>query len=141
MSDTPTARVERLIVIIDRLSDALDADVAALEKGRPRELRTLDPSIQQLTAMYTREAGSVTPSIARSVSPELRKKLSASIKRMNDLLKQHQRMLTRIRNASEGLIRAVAQEVERRRNFQRNYAPKPPVRAQAPGAMLYNSVV
>jgi hypothetical protein len=104
-------------------------------------LRTLDPSIQQLTAIYTREAGSVTPSIARSVSPELRKKLSASIKRMNDLLKQHQRMLMRIRNASEGLIRAVAQEVERRRNFQRNYAPQPSVRLQASGAMLYNSVV
>jgi hypothetical protein len=141
VSDTPTARVERLVIIIDRLADALSADVAALEKGRPRELRTLDPSIQQLTAMYTREAASVTPSVARSVSPDLRKKLSASIKRMNDLLKQHQRMLTRIRSASEGLIRAVAEEVERRRNFQRNYAPRPASRPHAPGAMLYNSVV
>jgi hypothetical protein len=91
--------------------------------------------------MYTREAASVTPSVARSVSPDLRKKLSASIKRMNDLLKQHQRMLTRIRSASEGLIRAVAEEVERRRNFQRNYAPRPASRPHAPGAMLYNSVV
>ena len=141
MSDAAAVRVERVIALTDRIADALDADVSALEKGRPRELHTLDPSIQQLTALYAREAGSINASVARSLSPELRNRLSASTKRMNDLLKRHQRIITRVRNASEGLIRAVAQEVERRRSFQRSYAPRPAVRPQAPAAMLHNSVV
>jgi hypothetical protein len=141
MSDAAAVRVERVIALTDRIADALDADLSALEKGRPRELHTLDPSIQQLTALYAREAGSINASVARSLSPELRNRLSASTKRMNDLLKRHQRIITRVRNASEGLIRAVAQEVERRRSFQRSYAPRPAARPQAPAAMLHNSVV
>jgi hypothetical protein len=141
MSETARAKVERVIMLTDRLSEMLSTDVAALERGSARELRTNDPTVQQLTLLYAREAGGVNASVARSVSPELRASLAASTKRMNELLKRHQRIITRVRNASEGMIRAVAQEVERRRGFQRNYAPRLVARPQAPGAMLYNSVV
>ena len=140
MSEAQT-RVERLIALTDRLANMLDADIAALEKGRPNELKSKDPSVQQLTILYTREAGSMNAATAKAVSPELRRKLAASTKRMNDALKLHQRMITRVRNASEGMIRAVAQEVERRRGFQRNYSRTPAPRPQSSGALLYNSVI
>jgi hypothetical protein len=141
MSETARAKVERVILLTDRLCEMLGTDVAALERGSAGELRTNDPTVQQLTLLYAREAGSINASIARSVTPEMRAALAASTKRMNDLLKRHQRIIARVRNASEGMIRAVAQEVERRRGFQRNYAPLSMARPQAPGAMLYNSVV
>ena len=135
-------KVERVIALTERLADMLGADVAALEKGRgANELRTNDPSVQQLTVLYAREAGSVNAAVAKAVSPELRQKLAQSTKRMNDTLARHQRIITRVRNASEGMIRAVAQEVERRRGFQRNYARVPAARPQSSGSLLYNSVV
>jgi hypothetical protein len=141
MSEAQT-RVERLIALTDRLADVLNADIAALEKCRPSELKSKDPTVQQLTLLYTREAGSMNAVIAKAVSSELRRKLTASTKRMNDALKLHQRMITRVRNASEGMIRAVAMEVERRRGFQRNYARTPVARPPvSSGALLYNKVI
>jgi hypothetical protein len=134
-------KVERVIALTDRLADMLSADVATLEHGRANELRTNDPTVQQLTVLYAREAAGVNAAVAKSLPLELRQKLAASTKRMNDTLARHQRMITRVRNASEGMIRAVAQEVERRRGFQRNYARVPAARPQSSGALLYNSVV
>jgi hypothetical protein len=59
-----------------------------------------------------------------------------------DTLKLHQRLLIRMRNASEGLVKAVAHEVERQRAPKVTYAPASahPYR-KAPQAMIYNGVV
>jgi hypothetical protein len=134
-------KVERVISLTDRIADMLGADIAALEKGSAKELRTNDPTVQQLTLLYAREAGTVNAVIVKAVPAELRQKLAASTKRMNDTLKRHQRIITRVRNASEGMIRAVASEVERQRRFQRNYSRVPAAKPQSTGSLLYNNVV
>jgi hypothetical protein len=140
MSDA-RLKIERVIALTERLADMLGADVAALESGRANQLNTADPTTQQLTLLYTREAGSINAAMAKAVPAELRGKLAQSTKRMNDTLARHQRIVSRVRNASEGMIRAVAQEVERRRTFQRNYARGPVARPQPSGSLLYNSVI
>jgi hypothetical protein len=134
-------KVERVISLTDRIADMLGADIAALERGSTQELRTNDPTVQQLTLLYAREAGAINAAIAKAVPVELRQKLTAATKRMNETLKQHQRIITRVRNASEGMIRAVASEVERRRSFQRNYSRVPAAKPQSGGSLLYNSVI
>jgi hypothetical protein len=134
-------KVERVISLTDRIADMLGADIASLERGSAQELRTNDPTVQQLTLLYAREAGTVNAAIVKAVSPELRQKLTAATRRMNETLKRHQRIITRVRNASEGMIRAVAGEVERRRSFQRNYSRVPAAKPQSSGSLLYNSVI
>lgn len=57
------------------------------------------------------------------------------------MLQLHARMLTRVRNASEGLIRAIATEVERANTPMRTYGPRPDQKPQSSGAMLFNRVV
>ena len=141
MTEGARIKIERLIVLIERLIEALGADVRDLEKGNAPPLRSVENSVQQLTLLYVREAGSVNTAFARTVSPELRQKLIQSTKRMNELLARHQRLITRVRNASEGMIRAVAQEMERRRGSQRSYSRTPVARPPTAGAMVYNSVV
>ena len=134
-------KVERVISLTDRIADMLGADVDALERGSAQELRTNDPTVQQLTLLYAREAGTVNAAVVKAVPPELRQKLTAATKRMNDTLRRHQRIITRVKNASEGMIRAVASEVERRRSFQRNYARVPAAKPQSSGSLLYNNVI
>lgn len=142
-------RIDRLVIMAERLIEALSADIAALEKGRPREMRSLDPEIQSLSAQYMREAAQFGPSALQAAPAEARARLTAVTKRFQDMLTLHGRMLTRIRGASEGIIKAVAEEVERRRLRSRPYAPPGKsygARAPAPkpvstGAMLYNHVV
>jgi hypothetical protein len=131
-------KVERLIAMAERLISAIEADIAALKAGKPREMKTLDPEIQRLSVLYGREAMGLDP---KSAPKDLRGKFFATTGRFRDILALHARLLTRMRNASEGIVKAVAEEVERRRAPLTNYAPvatrpRPPV-----GAMIYNRVV
>lgn len=134
-------KVERVIALTDRIAEILSDDIAALERGSAKELRTNDPTVQQLTLQYTREAAGIAATASKAMPDDLRNKLTASTKRMNDVLKRHQRVITRIRNVSEGMIRAVAGEVERRRASQRSYTRTPAARPQSSASMLYNSVI
>ena len=133
-------RIERLIAMAERLIAVLENDIAALRAGKPRDMRTIEPEILRLTALYGREASGFNPNAAKSASAELRRRLVDATGRFRELLGTQMRLLTRMRGATEGMIRAVAEEIERRR------APLSPYGAtgHAPrqsGAMLYNSVV
>jgi len=141
MSDVAKGKIDRLILLTDRLSEMLGADIKALEAGSVKSLNSVEHSFQQLMLTYTREATSVNAAVIKAISPELRQKLTQSVKAMNDLLKRHQRLVTRVRNASEGMIQAIAKEVERRQTSQRSYARVPVARPQTSGAMVYNSVI
>jgi hypothetical protein len=133
-------RIERLIAMAERLIEVLEGDIAALRAGKPRDMRSIEPEILRLSALYSREASGLNPNAAKSAPAELRRKLFDATGRFKELLGQQMRLLTRMRGATEGMVRAVAEEIERRR------APLTPygATARAPrqsGAMLYNSVV
>lgn len=137
-----TEKIERVIMIAERLIAALEADIAALESGTPQKMKTIDPEIQKLSMLYAREAAGVA-GVAKAAPDELRNKLAATTARFRDALKLQARMLTRVRNASEGMIHAVAQEVERRRTMIRPYG-RPANAVTAPrsqGAMIFNATV
>jgi hypothetical protein len=134
-------KFERLIALTERLTEALKADIAALERGRAKEMRTIAPEVQQLTALYGREAVGLDAASARAASPEMRARLMQATKRFHETLALHTRLLTRVRNAGEGLIRAVALDVEKKRSAQRPYARAPMPNTRSTGAMIYNSVV
>jgi hypothetical protein len=141
VSDAAKAKIERLILLTDRITESLAADVRSLESGNAKALRSVEASFQQLMANYAREAQGVNVSVLKPVAPELRDKLIRSAKTMNDLLARHQRMITRVRSASEGIIQSIAREVERRQTSQRSYGRTPAARPHTGGAMVYNNVI
>lgn len=53
----------------------------------------------------------------------------------------HARMLTRVKNASEGMVQAIAREVERANAPTRTYGPRPGYVPPSSGAMVFNRVV
>ena len=139
MNDTP--RIERLIALAEKLVVALENDIAELKNGRTTALRTNDPEIQKLTALYTREAQGFDPRIAQSAPPTLRQRFMAVTAKFREVLQMHARMIARVKNASEGIVRAIADEVERANAPTRTYGPKPGYKPQSSGAMLFNRVV
>jgi hypothetical protein len=136
-----SAKIERLIALTDRLTETILSDIAALEKGRPGEMRVTAPDMQQLTLLYNREAATVDMAAAKSAPAPLRASLMQATKRFRETLALHARILTRMKNAGEGLIQAVARDVEKSRAAARPYGRMAPVTARTTGAMLYNSVV
>jgi hypothetical protein len=138
MMETPTAKLERLLGMTGRLITALTLDVDALAHGRARELKTIEPEVQQVAVLYEREASGFSQREMEAAPAALREKYLASVKMLRDLLKQQQRLLTRMRRVSEGMIRAVADELARREASGRPYSRSPASAQRAPGAMLYN---
>lgn len=135
------SRIERLITLAERIILALESDIAILKEGRPATLASIDPEIQKLTALYGREAQGFDLRIAQSAAPTLRQRFFAVTAKFREVLQLHTRMLTRVKNASEGLIRAVATEVERANAPMRTYGSRPGCKPASPGAMVFNSVV
>ncbi|HUJ45520.1 MAG TPA: hypothetical protein VLV55_00200 [Rhizomicrobium sp.] len=140
MSDTQ-ARLQRILAIGERLAAAIDADIKALEKGRPQEMKSIEPETQKLSLLYEKELAGFSPKEAAGMPPELRARLVASGKRLNDCLERQQRLLKRMRTISEGMVRAVAEEMQRRQIAARPYAPRPMAKPRPTAAMVYNSVV
>lgn len=139
MKDDP--RIERLIALAERLIAALESDIAALKEGRATALATADPEIQKLTAQYGREAHGFDLRIAQAAPPTLRQRFMTITAKFRDVLQLHTRLLTRVKNASEGMIQAIAREVEKANAPTRTYGPRPGYAPQSSGAMVFNRVV
>ena len=135
------SRIERLISLAERIISALEGDIAALKNGRTAALSTNDPEIQKLTVIYGREAKGFDPRLAQNAPPSLRQRFFAITAKFREVLQLHARMVTRVKNASEGIIRAIATEVERANAPMRTYGPRPGYKPPSAGPMLFNSVV
>ena len=134
-------RIERLVKLAERLIEAIEGDIAALKAGKPQAMRTTDPEIQKLSAIYGREAQGLTADAAKSAPPPLRHRFTETTKRFREILNLHARMIARVRNASEGMIKAIADEVDRRAAPTRTYNPRAANYGKPAQAMVFNSVV
>jgi hypothetical protein len=102
-------------------------------------MRTIEPETQQLAALYGREAASITAATIKMLPAPVRARLTEATARFQEALKLQQRLITRMKNASEGIVRAIAVDVERKRNTTRPYGRSPMPRPAS--ALLYNGVV
>ncbi len=139
--DPQTQRIEQLTRMAERLIEALEGDIAALKSGQPQAMRTLEPEIQRLSAMYGREAQGLTADMAKAAPAPLRARFFETTKRFKELLGLHARMITRVRNASEGMIKAIAEEVDRRAQPTRTYNLRAAHYGKPAQAMVFNNVV
>lgn len=138
---TDAQKMEQLIKMAERMMEALQADIMALQAGRPRNMRMNEPDIQKLSVLYSREIKSIDMEAAKKLPLELRRQFLAVTKKFRELLQLHMRYIKRVKNASEGIIKAVAEDINQKRNAMRTYtAPKSTYKPVA-SAIVYNAVV
>jgi hypothetical protein len=136
-------RLEQLLTVSRRLTAAIGEDIAALEKGALDELRTTDPEVERLCAFYGREIRALKAEggVKRAPAPLLAA-MRESGAELDRLLKHHEHLVAAMREAAEGLVKAVAQGVEQSRAGAAPYTPAPKTkRASSSGAIVYNTVV
>ena len=136
-------RMENLLAMSSRLCDVISTDIAALEKGDFGGIVSTDPEIGRLCALYGREVMALkSAGGVKNMPAELVATLKASGERLSHLLGQHESLVLCMRQASEGLIQAVAEEVEKTRKRGEPYTATPKPKGQSSsGAMVYNKVV
>lgn len=134
-------KLEQLLRMAAQLTDALEADIAALQAGKPRQMRMITPEMQRLSALFAHEIRNLDQATTKAAPATLRNALRAAIEKMRECTKQHVRQLTRVRNASEGIIKAVAEDIDKKRTALRPYAsPKATIRPQPIDPMLFNTM-
>ena len=136
-------RLEQLLTVSGRLIEAVAADIAALEKGEFGELKTTDPEIERLCAFYGREVRALKAEGGVKRAPaRLLAGMRESGAQLDRLLKHHERLVGAMREASEGLMKAVADGVDKIRTGDAPYTPVSKAKqAASAGAIIYNKVV
>ncbi len=134
-------RIERMIALAERLVAVLENDIVALKSGNPAALASADADVQKLTVQYGREAQNFDPRIAQAAPPGLRTRFMTITAKFREVLQLHTRLLARVKNASEGMVKAIAEEVNRMNQPTRTYSARPGYGAQPSGAMVFNRVV
>ncbi|HWE45157.1 MAG TPA: flagellar basal body protein [Caulobacteraceae bacterium] len=110
-------RVEQLIALTQRLTDRLSAELALFEKRKPHETAQTLPETANLANIYRREAARVKadPSLITGASPAAMKKLRTATETFDAVLERHTIVLEAARTLTEGLVRAIATEIQRQR--------------------------
>ena len=136
-------RLEQLLTMSNRLCEAIAADIAALEQGDFGRLSSTDPEIGRLCAFYGREVTALKSAGGiKNVPPELVAALKDSGGRLNTLLGRHESLVACMRQASEGLIQTIAEEVEKTRKRGAPYSAAPQSKREtSAGAIVYNKIV
>jgi len=140
-ADPQALRLEHLLTLVRRLADAVAADIRALEKGAFDELVTTDPEISRVAALYAREVAALKAEGGiRTPGP-----LTTALKEMGATLKQlllrHEKLVACLREASEGLIQTVAEEIGKTRKRAAPYSAKPRQKTASGEPIVYDKVV
>jgi len=131
-ADGPDDRVQQLTALTEQLSARLTRETAAFEARRPQDVAASVAETQRLANMYRHESARVRrdPSLIIAAAPELREQLKRATLAFDAVLARHGRALEAARAVTEGLVRAIAEEVAAARPQAAGYGPG----ARTPGS-------
>lgn len=135
-------RVEMIQLLTDDLSELLETETALIEAHQSSRLRETEEKKARLSGLYAREmrAISARPELLQGISATQKQGLHSAASTFDTILHKHARALSRSRAVTEGLVRAIGDEVARLRQPVTSYArpgrqPKTPMNHTAPAAL------
>jgi len=136
-------RVDQLIILTERLTDAVAQQAQCFEQHRPADAGRLMEEVSRLANLYRHESARVRadPRLVAGAPAELRLRLVRATEAFDAVLYRHGRAVNAARTVTEGLVRAIAEEVASQRQQLSGYGPsaRPPASAaQAATAITLN---
>jgi hypothetical protein len=118
-------RVEQLIILTERLTDLIARQSAAFEARRPHEAAQYVDQVAQLANLYRHESTRVRGNIAlvQGASLARRQQLVRATEAFDAVLARQGRAVTAAKQVTEGLVRAIAEEVANQRPQASGYGP------------------
>jgi hypothetical protein len=123
---TSGERMEQLILLTDRLTALIAEQLRAFEAHRPQDAALNADETARMANLYRHESLKVkaNPSLLAGAPPEVKERLIASTRAFDAVLARHGRAVEAAKTITEGLIRAIAEEVAKQRNGVASYGPK-----------------
>lgn len=118
-------RVEQLILLTDRLTDLVAEQALAFEQHRPHEVAEQLEEATRLANLYRHESARVRadPTLVAAAGLERRTRLVRATEAFDAVLARQERALAAAKHVTEGLVRAIADEVALQRNRGATYGP------------------
>jgi hypothetical protein len=118
-------RVDQLILLTERLTELIALEAQAFEQRRPQDAaRHLDET-SRLANLYRHESGRVRadPTLVGAAPLAQRMKLIRATEAFDAVLARQGRALEAAKTVTEGLVRAIAEEVATQRGEAAGYGP------------------
>ena len=117
--------VLRLITLTEQLTERMRVDAEAFEARRPHEAAGRIEETQRLANLYRFESDKVrqNPSMIAGASVQLRQKLTRASQVFETTLARHGRAVYAMKTITEGVVKAIAEEVARTRAATAGYGP------------------
>ncbi|MCR5876014.1 flagellar basal body protein [Phenylobacterium sp. J426] len=116
-AQNPQDRVEQLILLTERLTELMADQAAAFETRRPQDAAAKLEETSRLANLYRHESTRVRaqPNLVSGAPLELRTRLVRATEAFDAVLARQGRALNAARTVTEGLVKAIADEVANQR--------------------------
>lgn len=120
-------RVDQLITLTGRLTELASAQALALEQRRPQEAMQLVEEMAKLANIYRHESARIRgkPELIADAPASERLRLRRATEALDAVLARQARALEAAKTVTEGVVRAIAEEVaaQRQRRAGSAYGP------------------
>ena len=133
-------RATQLIQLTERLTERLVDETRAFETQRPHEAAPGVAETARLANLYRHEAAKVKlkPELIAGAALETRRRLMRATEAFEAVLARHGRAVNAARLISEGLVRAIAEEIAKTRSRAAGYGPAARVAPSNAAAIAVN---
>ena len=117
-AETPADRVDQLILLTDRLTTLVAAQAQAFESRRPQDAAPLIEETSRLANLYRKESAQIRarPELIAGAPMADRVRLTRATEAFDAVLARQARALEAAKTVTEGLVRAIAEEVAAQRH-------------------------
>ena len=131
-------QLEAMLALTEQLTGLLAGQARAFEQHRPQDVAPGLPEVARLANLYRAGAAAVRaqPAVLADAEPALRRRLLAATEAFETALDRQGRALAASKTVTEGLVKAVAEEIATRRGVGQPYGPGAPRRAAATAITL-----
>jgi hypothetical protein len=136
----PEAALAAMLDITERLTGLLSDQARAFEQHRPQDAAEQVADVSRLASLYRAGAESLRaqPALLKDLDPELRRKLLRATEAFEAVLDRQGRALAASKTVTEGVVKAIADEIAARRNVGQAYGPGATRRAPVATAITLN---
>ncbi len=123
--DDATERVEQLILLTDRLTELVAEQTRCFETHRPQDAVVYVDEVGRLANLYRHESAKVrgAPELVGRAGLAQRTRLTRATEAFDAVLARHGRAVNASKTVTEGLVRAIAEEVASQRQKGSTYGP------------------
>jgi hypothetical protein len=124
-------RVDQMILLTERLTELIASECQAFEQRRPQDAARYLDETARLANLYRHESARVRadPNLVMAAPADRRRRLVQVTEAFDAVLARQGRAIAAAKTVTEGLVRAIAEEVASTREQKSGYGPtaRPPV--------------